>query len=138
MEKNPWNWFILFHEFFGLDLFNFSGPLSEWNTHLRGVLKKVLQFHEVFVLYKNNSWIDFISTYYFYFVTTTKIVLWNQNNKTASSTGSSITITPINYFPLFPIVYITITYTANDITQKIWNLDVVLVTNSFLLANILR
>ena len=27
IKKNPWNWFISFHEFFGLDFFKFSGPL---------------------------------------------------------------------------------------------------------------
>ena len=26
-KKNLWNWFIWFHEFFGLDFFKFSGPL---------------------------------------------------------------------------------------------------------------
>ena len=27
--KIPWNWFILFHEFFGLDFFKFFGPLCD-------------------------------------------------------------------------------------------------------------
>ena len=36
-QKNYlWNWFIWFHEFFGLDFFNFSGPLwvSQTFTHM--------------------------------------------------------------------------------------------------------
>ena len=33
-KKNPWNWFISFHVFFGQDCLNFSGPLCVTTTSI--------------------------------------------------------------------------------------------------------
>ena len=60
-----------------------SSPVKKKLVHF-----PVVQFHEIFLQKLNQM--------YFFYVTK---ISWNQNLKTASCTGSSIT--PINYFSLF-------------------------------------